>query len=112
MAYSLEAGYDIFSQIHKVKAKQQLYLFGRFDHYDSMASGTYRNQYRYSAPYVTTVGINYHPIKQFVIKGEYSYRAFRKPDNGGLNSDSPLYIQPYNNEPSISLSVAYQGWFL
>ena len=112
MAYSLEAGYDIFSQIHKVKAKQQLYLFGRFDHYDSMASGTYRNQYRYCAPYVTTVGINYHPIKQIVIKGEYSYRAFRKPDNGGLNSDSPLYIQPYNNEPSISLSVAYQGWFL
>ena len=112
MAYSLEAGYDIFSQIHKVKAKQQLYLFGRFDHYDSMASGTYRNQYRYCAPNVTTVGINYHPIKQIVIKGEYSYRAFRKPDNGGLNSDSPLYIQPYNNEPSISLSVAYQGWFL
>lgn len=112
MAYSLEAGYDIFSQIHKVKAKQQLYLFGRFDQYDSMASGTYRNQYRYCAPYVTTVGINYHPIKQIVIKGEYSYRAFRKPDNGGLNSDSPLYIQPYNNEPSISLSVAYQGWFL
>ena len=112
VAYSLEAGYDIFSQISRVKAKQHLYLFGRFDHYDSMAAGTYRKQYGYCSPYITTVGFNYHPIKQIVIKGEYAHRAFKKPNNNGLNSDSPLYVQPYNNEPSISLSIAYQGWFL
>lgn len=112
VAYSLEAGYDIFSQISRVKVKQHLYLFGRFDHYDSMAAGTYRKQYGYCSPYITTVGFNYHPIKQIVIKGEYAHRAFKKPNNNGLNSDSPLYVQPYNNEPSISLSIAYQGWFL
>lgn len=112
VAYSLEAGYDIFSQISRVKVKQHLYLFGRFDHYDSMAAGTYRKQYGYCSPYITTVGFNYHPIKQIVIKGEYAHRAFKKPNNNGLNTDSPLYVQPYNNEPSISLSIAYQGWFL
>lgn len=112
MACSLEAGYDIFSQISRVKVKQHLYLFGRFDHYDSMAAGTYRKQYGYCSPYITTVGFNYHPIKQIVIKGEYAHRAFKKPNNNGLNTDSPLYVQPYNNEPSISLSIAYQGWFL
>lgn len=112
MACCLEAGYDIFSQISRVKAKQHLYLFGRFDHYDSMAAGTYRKQYGYCSPYITTVGFNYHRIKQIVIKGEYAHRAFKKPNNNGLNSDSPLYVQPYNNEPSISLSIAYQGWFL
>lgn len=112
LSYSLEAGYDFFSYIRKLKGKQHLYLFGRFDHYDSMASGTYKKQYGYCAPYITTVGFNYHPIKQVVIKGEYAHGTFKKPNNKGLNSDSPLYVQPYNNEPSISLSIAYQGWFL
>ena len=82
------------------------------DHYDSMVAGTYKSQYRHCAPYITTVGFNYHPIKQIVIKGEYAYRAFKKPNNKGLSSDSPLYVQSFNNEPSISLSIAYQGWFL
>ena len=43
---------------------------------------------------------------------EYSYRFFDKPNNNGLAPDSPLYKQPYNNEPSISLGVTYCGWFL
>ena len=112
LAYSIEAGYNVFSQIDKLRERQMCYVFGRFDHYDAMASGTYRSQYRHCAPYITTVGFNYHPIRQIVIKGEYAYRAFKKPNNNGLSSDSPLYIQPFNNEPSISLSIAYQGWFL
>ena len=113
LAVSVEAGYDIFSQIHRLRrAGQRLYLFGRFDHYDSMYKGTYRQQYRYCAPFVTTVGFNYHPIPQIVVKGEYAYRAFRQPNNHGLHSDSPLYVAPYNNEPSLRLSIAFQGWFL
>lgn len=112
LACSLEAGYDVFSQIRRLRARQMLYLFGRIDHYDSMASGTYRKQYGYCAPYVMTFGFNYHPIKQIVVKGEYARRTFRSPNNNGLSSDSPLYVQPYNNEPSVSLSIAYQGWFL
>lgn len=112
LAYSIEAGYNLFSQIQGLRDRQKLYLFGRFDHYDSMVADTYKSQYRHCAPYITTVGFNYHPIKQIVIKGEYAYRAFKKPNNKGLSSDSPLYVQPFNNEPSISLSIAYQGWFL
>lgn len=112
LTYSLEAGYDVFSLIAKLRNQQRLFIFGRYDHYDSMAAGTYRNQYGYCAPHIATVGFNYYPIRQVVIKGEYAYRAFRKPNNSGLSSDSPLYVQPYNNEPSVSLSIAYQGWFL
>lgn len=112
LSYSIEAGYNLFSQIQKLRDRQKLFLFGRFDHYDSMISGTYKSQYRHCAPYITTIGLNYHPIKQIVIKGEYAYRAFKKPNNNGLTSDSPLYVQPFNDEPSISLSIAYQGWFL
>ncbi len=112
MSYSFEAGYDLFSHSEKINHKQKFYLFGRFEHYNTMAAGTYKSQYKYCAPYRWTVGVNYHPIKQIVVKAEYAYRYFVKPNNNGLNSDSPLYIQPYNNEPSLNLSVAYQAWFL
>lgn len=112
LSYSIEAGYDLFSQVRKLKDKQRFYLFGRYEHYNTMATGTYKSQYRHCAPYRAVVGFNYHPIKQIVVKGEYSYRYFKSPNNNGLNPDSPLYVQPFNNEPSISLSIAYQAWFL
>ena len=43
-----------------------------------------------------TFGFNYFPIKQIVIKGEYSNRLFKSQ---------------YNNEPTVSLGVAYSGLF-
>ena len=113
VAYAIEAGYDIFSQIAKLKEQnERLYLFGRFEHYNTMASGSYESMYKYTKKYRWALGVNYSPIKQITIKGEYSYRFFEKPDNNGLAPDSPLYKQPYNNEPSISLGVTYTGWFL
>ena len=113
LAYGIEAGYDVFSQIPKLKEKSgKLFLFGRFEHYNTMASGTYKSMYKYTKRYRMAFCVNYSPIKQITIKGEYSYRFFDKPNNNGLTSDSPLYTQPYNNEPSISLGVTYCGRFL
>lgn len=113
VAYAIEAGYDLFSQIPKMKnGNEKLIVFGRFEHYNTMASGTYASMYQYTKKYRCAVGINYSPVRQVTIKGEYSYRFFEKPGNNGLTSDSPLYKQPYNNEPSISLGVTYCGWFL
>lgn len=43
------------------------------------------------------VGINYYPIRDIVIKGEYSIGLLRSK---------------YNNEPGISLGIAYSGFFL
>ena len=111
VAYAIEAGYNIFSQIPKLK-NEKLYAFGRFEHYNTMASGTYTSMYKYTKKYRYALGINYSPLKQITIKGEYSYRFFEKPNNNGLASDSPLYKQPYNNEPSVSLGVTYCGRFL
>ena len=113
VAYAVEAGYNIFSQIAKLKEKnEKLYVFGRFEHYNTMASGSYESMYKYTKKFRWALGVNYSPIKQITIKGEYSYRFFEKPDNNGLAPDSPLYRQPYNNEPSLSLGVTYTGWFL
>ena len=111
VAYALEAGYNVFSQIPSLK-DEKLYVFGRFEHYNTMASGTYASMYQYTKKYRYALGLNYSPVKQVTIKGEYSYRFFKKPNNNGLDSDSPLYKQPYNNEPSVSLGVTYTGWFL
>ena len=62
LAYSIEAGYNLFSQTQGLRDRQKLCLFGRFDHYDSMVAGTYKSQYRHCVLYITTVVFNYHPI--------------------------------------------------
>ena len=109
LAYAVEAGYNVLALTGG--ATQKMYVFGHFEHYNTMASGTYAAMYKYTKRYRCAFGLNYSPVKQVTIKGEYSYRFFEKPDNNGLDADSPLYKQPYNNEPSVSLGVTYCGWF-
>lgn len=98
IAVGIEAGYDLFSQIAKLREKEQkLYVFARYDYYDSMykvETGVY--QYDWCGRTRLAAGVNYYPIKDIVVKGEYSI--------GLLKSE-------YNNEPSISLGVAYAGLF-
>ena len=43
-----------------------------------------------------TLGFNYYPLKQIVVKGEWSNRIFKSQ---------------FNNEPTISLGIAYYGLF-
>jgi len=43
------------------------------------------------------IGVNYYPIKEIVVKAEYSQRFLKSQ---------------YNNEPSISLGIAYAGYFI
>lgn len=98
VAIGIEAGWDLFSQIDKLCDQQQkLYLFGRFDYYDSqiVASGVTNSEY--TSRRVWTAGINYYPIKQIVLKADYSYRKLHRY---------------YKDEPSINIGVAYEGWFL
>ena len=109
LAYAVEAGYNVLALIGG--ATQKMYVFGHFEHYNTMASGTYAAMYKYTKRYRCAFGLNYSPVRQVTIKGEYSYRFFEKPDNNGLDADSPLYKQPYNNEPSVSLGVTYCGRF-
>ena len=103
----------MFSQIAKLRDEhERLFVFGRFEHYNTMSSGTYSAMYKYTKKYRFALGLNYSPVKEVIIKGEYSYRFFEKPNNNGLQADSPLYQQPYNNEPSVRLGVTYTGCFL
>lgn len=96
-AVGLEAGYDIFSQIDNLRNEQKLYLFGRYEQYNAYAAGNQKSAYRWCENKRMALGVNYYPVKQVVIKGEWSKRYLKKE---------------FNNEPSISLGVAYCGWFL
>ena len=96
-AIGIEAGYDIFSQIASMRDKQEkLYIFGRYENYNPYASDTKDTHYGYTKVQRIAAGINYKPMKQIVVKAEYSHRF--------LDSQ-------YNNEPSINIGIAYEGFF-
>lgn len=98
LCYGLEAGYDIFSQIKGLKEKKQkLYLFGRYESYDSMLKvpeGVQKEEW--CGRKVITGGVNYFATHEIVVKAQYS---------AGILKD------PFQNENSISIGVAYAGFF-
>lgn len=97
LAGGIEAGYDVFSLLPKRPADMKLYLFGRYEYYDCYVPPTdTATKYNWSDRNRVAFGINYYPIKDIVIKAEYSHR---------------FYKAPYNNEPSFNIGIAYSGFF-
>jgi hypothetical protein len=98
VAMGIEAGYDVFSQIEKLRLdKQKLYVFGRYEYYDSYIPAKNKEMFDYTNVHRIAVGLNYYPIPQIAIKADYSLRKLKTP---------------YNNEPSLNIGVAYEGFFL
>ena len=98
IAMGLEVGYDLASFMSPLHSRgQKLYLFGRYDYYDAMYR-TVENMTKEEewGRQKITFGFNYFPIKQIVVKGEWSYRIFKSQ---------------FNNEPTLSLGVGYYGLF-
>lgn len=95
IATMVEAGYDVFSQIEKMRRdRQKLYVFGHFEYYDSSIGNTTS---QWTSRKIVAGGINYQPMPQICIKAEYSHRMLKSQ---------------YNNEPAINIGVTYQGFFL
>ena len=98
VAAGVEAGYDIFSQIPKLRANnQRLYAFGRYEYYNSYIPAVEQARYEYTKRQRMAVGFNYYPLPQIAVKAEYSKRFLKSQ---------------YNHEPSISIGIAYEGFFL
>jgi len=96
MAVGFEAGYDALSNT-KLDDKK-LYIFGRYDYYDSYVPATTAStDYMWSDRHVMTVGLNYYPMDEIVLKAEFSERFLKSQ---------------YNNEPSFSIGIAYSGFFI
>jgi len=86
------------SQSRKARESgQKLYVFGRYDYYDSLlkTEGSVVDNPCWGRQKFT-VGLNYHPIDEIIIKGEYSYRLFKSQ---------------FNDEPTLSLGICYRGFF-
>ena len=97
-AVGIEAGYDVFSQIESQHQQQRkLYAFGRYEMYDPYASPTKGTSYDYTAVKRMAAGLNYYPVPEIAIKAEYSHRFLKNL---------------YNDEPSVSIGVTYEGFFL
>lgn len=98
VSLGIEAGYDVFSQIASLRAnKQKLYVFGRYEYYDSYIPATNKDQFDYTNVTRLAFGLNYHPLPQIAVKADYSIRLLKSP---------------YNHEPSLNLGIAYEGFFL
>lgn len=98
MAAAAEAGYDVFRLFPSVSANgDQLYVFGRYEYYDAYIPVANASEYNWTNRHRVAVGLNYYPMKSIVIKAEFSKRFLKSQ---------------YNNEPSVSIGVAYSGYFL
>ena len=96
-AIGIEAGYNIFSQIESLhKQNQKLYVFGRYEAYNPYASDTKSTSYNYTDVKRMAFGLNYFPVKEIVVKAEYSIRFLK---------------DIYNDEPSLNIGIAYEGFF-
>ena len=109
LAAGVELGYDFFGLNQKLKEKkQQFYLFGRYDYYDSMFR--YDNKptdmYAWCGRHRAAVGINYFPIKQIGVKAEFSYGILKK----GTRADGTRG-KIYNDEPQIAVGIVYAGFY-
>lgn len=91
----VEAGYDIFSLIPRLNS-QKFYVFGRYDYFNSMYKMESGTPLEWCKRNKISAGINWMPLPQIIVKGDYSYGILDKK---------------YNNEPSVNIGIAYVGWF-
>ena len=109
LAAGMEIGYDFLSLSNNAKVnRHKLYLFGRYDYYDSMFR--YDNKptdmYAWCGRHRAAVGINYFPIKQIGVKAEFSYGILKQ----GTRADGTRG-KIYNDEPQIAVGIVYAGFY-
>lgn len=97
VAAGIEAGYDILPWFSPKDKEAKLFAFGRYEYYDSFIPGPGQtDNVPYTAKHRVALGINWYPVKEIAVKAEWSKR----------------YLLPqYSDEPSISIGVAYMGFF-
>jgi hypothetical protein len=97
IAAGAEVGYNILACFKQINPSNRLYLYARYEYYDAMYK-TAQNITRteWCGRQRMAAGINYFPIKEVVVKAEYSI-GILKPQ--------------YNNEPSINIGIAFAGFF-
>lgn len=96
VAVGMEAGYNLLSFFRQRGSARQLFLFGRYEYYNSYIPDKGQEAADWTAKHRIAVGINYFPIPQIALKAEYSHRFLK---------------EGYNPEPSINLGICYMAYF-
>ena len=97
MAAGVEAGYDILPWFRPRDPEQKLYAFARYEYYDSFIPGPGQtDNVPYTAKHRVAAGINWFPVPEIAVKAEWSHR---------------FLPSQYNDEPSVSIGVAYMAFF-
>ncbi len=90
---AIEAGVNVLAWS---KTTAKLYLFGRYDHYDSFVPAEGWTDVEWAERQVVSAGVNYYPLPEIAIKAE-----------GGVR----LLASQYNNEPYFALGITWAGFF-
>lgn len=75
---------------------QKLYLFGRYDQYDSYVPAEGFADIEWTARQVLTIGVNYFPLPEIAVKAEWGLRRFSSQ---------------YNPEPWVAVGMTWAGFF-
>lgn len=93
---SIEAGVNLLAWCYERAKNRRLYLFARYDHYDSFVPAKGLNDVEWAERQYVSAGLNYYPIPEIAIKAE-----------GGVR----MLDSQYNNEPFFALGITWTGFF-
>ena len=93
---SIEAGIDLLSFTECSQKGKKLYLFGRYNCYDSFVPAEGWTDVEWAERQVLSAGINYYPLPEIAVKAE-----------GGVR----LLASQYNNEPYCAVGITWAGFF-
>lgn len=93
---SIEAGINLLAWRYERAKNRKLYLFARYDRYDSFVPAEGWTDVEWCERQVLSAGINYCPLPEIVIKAE-----------GGIR----LLADQYNDEPFFALGITWTGFF-
>ena len=96
--YGIEAGVDLlaWSNNQKIRNQKKLYLFARYNHYDSFVPAEGFADVPWAECHYVSAGINYRPISEIIVKAEAGAR---------------LLEEQYNNEPFVTMGITWTGMF-
>ena len=96
LAAGVEGGYDILPWFVHQESGQKLFVFARYEYYDSYIPAADQQDYPFTDRHRIAAGVNWLPIPQIAVKAEYSRRFLKAP---------------YNPEPSVNLGIVYMAFF-
>ena len=106
VSYAGEVGFNLASLCPNLKKFPVIYPFARYEYYNPQEKGE-PNQVMELRDKVSmwTVGLNYYPLPNLVVKFDYTTRQIGTSAMFGKSGK-------FNSENEFGLGIAYIGWFV